>query len=199
VLPVRVRQNGCSDEAALYALASLQGVTHEEAAVFVEKCFPPASTGSSGEEKSKETACLVAELQVRIDTVEGELKSTSRENRGRSLLGHAHFTYADYFVLSIVMLTEVYSGKLVSADKHPFVYAWKQVLLQDASVAALFIELCRAHGSTVAQLLSGDAASASARAIASTPQMTAASLMPVSSVFANLIDPLGIFQKTSTK
>lgn len=139
ILPKRVRENGCHDADAFLNLAASQGVTAEEAHVVAEKCFG----GGMGKE---EDAALVSELLSRIDTVESELRTTSREKRGRSLLGHAHFTYADYFVLAIVLLAEVYSAVPLSAAAHPFVYAWKQALLRDKSVALLYLEMCSANG-----------------------------------------------------
>jgi glutathione S-transferase len=146
VLPRRMREKGIASVADLRTLAAELGVTEEEIKVFEEKCFPLA-TGADATTTAGENSAYVSELLVRIDTVEQELQATSNDNKGRSLLGHTHFTYADYFVLAVILLAEVYSSQPVSALKHPFVWAWKQELLRhDSIVALLFHEMVLAHG-----------------------------------------------------
>jgi len=146
VLPKRMREKGIATVADLRTLAAELGVTEEESKVFEEKCFPSA-TGAEATAAAGENNAYVVELLARIDTVEQELQATSKDNKGRSLLGHTHFTYADYFVLAVILLAEVYSSQLVSALKHPFVWAWKQELLRhDSVVALLFHEMILQHG-----------------------------------------------------
>ena len=113
------------------------GVLMEDASLYLEGAF--------GCRVRDGMSAYIQELSARIDTVEAELRQTSSDSWGKSLLGHLHFTYADYFVLGIVMLAEVYQGSTVSPLVHPFTYTWKATLLADAKVAALYDEMCKSN------------------------------------------------------
>lgn len=83
----------------------------------------------------------IRDLSARIDTVEAELKSASGGKREVSLLGHSHYSYADFFVLAVVLLAEVYQGSIIAESLHPFTYSWKASLLSDSKIAALYFEM----------------------------------------------------------
>ena len=144
VLPSRLLAEGIdTQEEFLSRVVCQGGVLPEDASAYLEAAFGDHGLARRDDNMSP----YIQELSVRIDTVEAELSLASGGKQGTSLLGHSHYSYADYFVLAIVMLAEVYQGSVVVPSLHPFTYSWKASLLSDSKIAALYLDMCEGNSS----------------------------------------------------